>query len=181
MDLFMELRRNTKWKDWREGGVWLLYSLIGGLLPVWAGMIMFKLFKQKFTLATFSDNGEFALYSASYLTGIFYILFKDFKDLKNRKFPSIAIISLFVITLLLATSFMFASICSINAIGNSGIPQILNILDKEFLRNFCLLCFILTLIMSFFVVVADNMRVTPDLKKMYDDQYDELDKQFDKL
>lgn len=161
--------------------VWLLYSLIGGLLPVWAGILMFKLFKQNFSLATFSDNGEFALYSASYLTGTLYILFKDFKNLKNNKFPSSALIGLLVLVLLLASSFMFGSVCSMNALGNSNFPQMLNLIDKHFLRWVCMFCFMIALIIAFFVVVADNMRAAPDLQKMAGDQLDTLNRQFDEL
>ena len=181
MELVNELIQNSKPKDWKDGAEWLLYSMVGGLMPVWAGLLMFKLLKLQISLGTFTDNGEFALYSASYLTGIIYILFKDFKSLKNNKFPNGRLVGIIVLFLLLASSFMFGLVCSMSALGKSSMPQLLNIIDKEFLRYSCLSCFVMTLGIAFFIVVADNMKANPDIRKMAGDQLDTLGKQFDDL
>ena len=181
MDIIRELRNNSKWDHWREGFVWLLWSLVGGLFPVWLTMIGLKLTKQEIKLQSFTGNGEFALYSASYVAGTLYILFKDFQDLKKRNFPSRSVLGLAFSALLLVAAAMFMVVCLLNVIGATGKPDLLNLLDKDALRRMSLVVFPVTMVLSLLVMVTENVRMMPDLNEMAKDQLQKLGSDFDKL
>jgi hypothetical protein len=182
MKLYTELRRNSKPEHWREGVAWLAWSLIGGLFPVWLTVIGLGLTKQAIRLAIFTDNGEFAIYSASYVAGTLYILFRDFQHPKATSFPSRSLLGLAFCALLLSSAAMFMVVCLFGVLAQAGPwSNILTILDRDALRTMSLVVFPVAMFLSFLVVVADNIRIMPDLDKMRRNQLDELGDQFDKL
>ena len=181
MDIIRELRENSKTDHWREGFVWFVWSLVGGLFPVWLTIIGLKLTKQEIKLEAFTDNGEFALYSASYVAGTLYILFKDFQGPDKRTFPSRSLLGLMFTGLLLAAAAMFMVVCLLNVIGAAGKPEILSLLDKTSLRQMSLVVFPVTMVLSLLVMVADNVRTMPDMSGMAEEQFRKLGLDFDKL
>jgi len=42
-----------------------LFAFVIGILPTWGMAILFKFYKQPFSVDVFTENGEFALYSSS--------------------------------------------------------------------------------------------------------------------
>ncbi len=70
--------RTAVGKNWKDSTSLMLYTLVGGLLPVHGGMLLFKLFSRVVQFSDFSDNGEFALYSAALLAPSLYLILKDY-------------------------------------------------------------------------------------------------------
>jgi hypothetical protein len=181
MEIFRELYDDSKSEHWQDGLVWFAWSLIGGLLPVWLtiGVLLFT--RQQVLLRLFTDNGEFALYSASYIAGTLYILFKDFSDLRKRSFPSRSVLGLTFTVLLLASASMFMVVCLINVIGATWKPEIRDLLDKDLLRQTSLFVFPISMILSLLVVVAENIRTTPPVSDMANSELEKLGSDLDKL
>lgn len=60
---FIEAVRRTKREHWSDAISWLFLNLIGGLMPLWGLWILLRLFSQSIGLGTFTERGEFALYT----------------------------------------------------------------------------------------------------------------------
>jgi hypothetical protein len=182
MKLYTELRNNSKPEHWREGAAWLAWSLIGGLFPVWLTIIVLTLTKQAVRFAIFTDNGEFAIYSASYVAGTLYLLFRDFQHPKITSFPSRSLLGLAFSVLLLSSAAMFMVVCLFSVLAQAAPwSNILTTLDRDALRTMSLIVFPVAMLLSFLVVVADNIRIMPDLNQMARNQLDELGDEFDRL
>lgn len=89
------LRRPT-WTESRDAGIWVVLTLGLGLLPLWGGAIIRFLFDRPWSLADFVVHGEFALYTASIVSGTVYILCREYPT----QFPFRPI--LIMVTVLLA-------------------------------------------------------------------------------
>jgi len=178
MDFIRELRDNAKWPDWRLGISWLCWSMLGGLLPVWGGWFVSLLFKRQIGISNFADSGEFALYSASFLSTIFFVLFKDFKGFKDKRFPSSSMIGITSILLLLLSTLLFGTVRCITVFGSSS-PDISSLIDLILLRRLSISCFLMVIGISFLITVADNLKF--DISKETNKQYGDLEKQFDGL
>ncbi|HEX4638686.1 MAG TPA: hypothetical protein VH170_04295 [Chthoniobacterales bacterium] len=156
--------------------------MIGGLFPVWLTIIGLALTKQAIKVAIFTDNGEFAIYSASYVAGTLYILFRDFQHPKATSFPSRSVLGLAFSVLLLSSAAMFMVVCLFGVLAQAAPwSNILTILDRDALRVMSLVVFPLAMFLSFLVVVADNIRIMPDLNQMARNQLNELGDEFDRL
>lgn len=180
VNLYRELIDNSKWDHWREGFAWLAWSLIGGLFPVWLTIIGLLLTKQSVRFAIFTDNGEFAIYSASYVAGTLYILFRDFQHQKSA-FPSRSVLGLIFSLLLLASAAMFMVVCLLSVLGAQSHWELLTLLDRDALRVMSLIVFPIAMLLSFLVVVADNIRTMPDVSQIVEAQFIQLNSDFDDL
>lgn len=85
---------------------WLFATTIGGLLPLYAGMVLVKLLNQPVSLSDFFRNGEFALYAASFIAPALYQLFRDLKN----PFPHRMILGLLSVVLLMVSTVVFAGV-----------------------------------------------------------------------
>jgi hypothetical protein len=179
--LIRELVGNSKREHWIEGFAWLVWSLVGGLFPVWLTIVGLILTKQKVQVAIFTDNGEFAIYSASYIAGTLYILFRDIQQTESGSFPSRSALGLIFCLLLLGSAAMFMVVCLLSVIGAGTSWEILTLLDRDALRVMSLIIFPLAMFLSFLVVVADNIRMMPDVTMIVEAQFDQLENDFDEL
>jgi hypothetical protein len=66
-----------------DAGIWLALTIFFGLLPLWGGVLLRFAFEREFKLADFVIHGEFALYTASIMSGTFYLCCRD----RFRTFP----------------------------------------------------------------------------------------------
>jgi hypothetical protein len=64
----------TRKSDWYQAFLILLYTLGGGLAPLWIGWPLAKFSNHALTLSDFAHNGEFALYSAAAVAPCLYLI-----------------------------------------------------------------------------------------------------------
>src|SRR5437588_3999549 len=69
--------KTSESQDWWESSSWLLYNLIGGLLPMWGGLLLLYIFGHHDRWQQLISRGEFALYSAALLAPAVYVVLKD--------------------------------------------------------------------------------------------------------
>jgi len=167
---------NTVAEHWRESSKWLMYTLVGGLVPVWGGMFLFKLFSRPVSFSDFSSNGEFALYSATMLAPSLYLILKDYNSsnfLYRHTFALASVLGLLV------SMILFAGVTAVHAGGMGSVN-----LDQRFLRWVTMLLFLVAVGVSFLVTALDNERIGIDVSKVREEranQVKDLEKQFDKL
>jgi hypothetical protein len=163
-------------RHYKETSKWLAFTLLGGLLPVLGGMLLFRLFSIKFDFATFSSNGEFALYSAALIAPACYLIVKDYK---NSIFIYRSIFTLVSLLCLLASTILFAGVTAVNSIGKDQIPFKL---DLDFLRIITLVLFAVSVIISFIATAVDTYRILPeDIRDERKEELEKLEDAFDKL
>lgn len=64
--------------EWTQIGKWLACYVVCSLLPIWGSVVLLKVFTDSsLGFQDFTNNGEFALYTASLLGSLFYLLFRD--------------------------------------------------------------------------------------------------------
>jgi hypothetical protein len=163
-------------RHYKETSKWLAFTLLGGLIPVWGGMLLFRLFSIKFGFATFSSNGEFALYSAAMIAPACYLIVKDYKD---SIFIYRSIFTLISLGCLLVSTILFAGVTAANSMGKDQVPIRL---DSNFLRLSTLLLFAVSVIISFIAMAVDTYRILPeDIRDERKEELEKLEDAFNKL
>jgi len=163
-------------KHGKETGKWLAFSLGGALIPVWGGMMLFRLFSKPVKFSDFSGNGEFALYSAAMLAPALYLILKDFKNspfMYRHAFAGISALGLSLSMLLFA---------GVTAVHTGGLGSIT--LDQVFLRKITLGLFVGSVVLSFLTEVLDKQRTLEDYREYYETnqgQFKDLQEKFDEL
>ena len=134
-------------------------------------------------LGTFTDNGEFGLYAASFLASAMYLVVKD-----SLAFPSRSTLVWIICTASLLSSAMYVVMTLLRTLGqseNAGgnisqlVMEILKVIDLSFVRYFSVVVLIGACILSYLVVVIDNYRVDPQNSSK--EGYASLEKGFDDL
>jgi hypothetical protein len=166
-ELFLAVKSN-----WKEATKWLLFTYVGGLIPVWGGYIIFNLYAKDASLSKFSDHGEFALYSAAMLApALYYIL----KDLKTSTFIYRHFFALVCIVCLLVSALLYVGVASVS------VGQIPATIDLDFLRGITWVLFLIASLMSFLVTALDSSRTLRDIQTERARAFKNLEQQFDKL
>ena len=171
MRFFSVLRHSAK-EDWGEAVYCLLYTILGGFMPIYLTWLFFVSLRQPISLSLFSDHGEFALYSAAFLSGSLYVVLRDFK---SRIFPSRSFfVLLFVLGIVIGVSvymgFSYAK-C---------FPSVIDF-NNAFLRHVSVWLLCLSCFFSFIIVVIDNTRLNADVQSLAGKAFDKLDQDFQKL
>jgi hypothetical protein len=160
-------------KNWKDSSTLMLYTLVGGLLPVYGGMILFKLFSRGVHFSDFSDNGEFALYSAAMIAPSLYLILKDYGSsnfLYRRAFALISFLGLLCATILFA---------GVTAVRTGGLGAIA--VDQQFLRWFTILLFMVAIFLSFLTSALDSERIAKDIYAVREQDFKNLEEQFERL
>lgn len=179
MDIVQELRYDSKPKEWTDGLQWLGWNTILGLMPIWMTLLLLRCFQQPITLHAVTANGEFALYAASFLGTCFYIVARDFRE---RPYPSRGAILLILAALLVGSVFIYIVASLVTIFTNlSMMAPILRFFDRDFLLTLNLGILPLVCLMTYLLIVADNVRSTADLAAVSKRGYDEFAKKFDDL
>lgn len=176
MQILKILLYQSKVKDWRDGGAWLAWHVICGLMPIWITLLLLVIFKQDVEMQAFTNNGEFALYSASFLGSCFYIVLRDFR--KNQ-FPSRNIFALIIVPLLLFSSLVYSFVALLNLIVDTGLIFPLNQFNREFLRYSSLVILPFVFIISLLIIVTDNVIGEMDIKELAKENLKRLDYEFE--
>jgi len=163
-------------KHWKETTNWLGFTLIGGLVPVWGGWVLFRLISKPVGFSDFSSNGEFAIYSSAMLAPSLYLILKDLKTSNFLYRHFFALVSIFGLALALI---LFAGV---TAVKSGGIVTAK--IDQPFLTKVTLLLFVGSVFVSYLVTALDNERIGIDIdevRRVRDGQVKSLEKQFDDL
>lgn len=162
--------RDTQRQHWAESSRWLMFTLIGSLIPVWGGAVLTLLYSGHPSIDDYTNHGEFALYSASLLAPALYIVLKE----SNRKVIKSSQIFIFAIVLLLLLSVLVFA--GVGTPGRVGVK-----LDIVFLRNISILLYLIAIIISFLISVLDNRTVFKNLREVQKAEYDNFEAAFDSM
>jgi len=177
----------SKTNDWADAVYWLFWTLFGGLMPVWGGFLLLKLFSQNPTMQTFTQNGEFALYSTSTLAAAFYVISKEsglnlFRAPARENdvlghirvgFPGRRLLGTTIFVLTVVSAFLFTGAVY------AQFPGVSLDLNNNLLHNATLSIFLITIFITFFITVIDNAWTRTDVPSMFGESYDKLEDQFD--
>lgn len=158
---------------WKDAFYWFAYNVIGGLLPVWGGLIMQIALSIQPKSYDFFSHGEFALYSAALCAGTLFTVWQDRKmrfGEYSRFFELLSFFVLILATLIYAVVFVAASQA-----------QLLAQLNLNFLRNFTVGLYIGAVFISILAVLLDLYRVPPGPVDMKAEQLNDLNRSFDEL
>ena len=170
---FFRALRNANRSHWNDAAIWLVYTLIGSLTPVWFGWFLLTLLTRNPSWADFSHHGEFALYSAAMFAPTLYIVLRD---VRSPGFPGRLTLGLLTfVGTLVATGFFAAVTTAFLA------PPPVLLIDKTFLSRGTFILFTLSALLAFIVTVLDNARLIPDVRQITNAQQAELSKEFDEL
>jgi hypothetical protein len=175
---FIRSIKDSNSDHWIEALQWLLWNVIGGLMPIWLPLMILYFFQQKISLNIFTDHGEFALYSASFLGTALYVVLKDFNI---EPFPSRSIITSFLFILLTISTLIFSLVALTEIFYKIGIIQPYALLDKESLRTVSSFLLPAVCVISLFIFVVDLVRIKPDISGIKDKDFEGLNADFDKL
>jgi len=143
---------------------------LGGLLPLWGTALLLSLFGKSFILFEFLKNGEFVLYSASFIGGAMYTIRKDVFPSKN--FLNILFFSLLAICLL-----VFVAITISLFAKEEALPK----LSPEVLTKISIAVFIVSTIACFLVTLADAAGAGADVPDAMKRDGKSLDRTFENL
>jgi hypothetical protein len=180
-----------KKEHWIDATWWLFASSIGALMPIWLTWFILVLFQLPANFGLFTQNGEFALYSASLLSTAFYIITKDYAPSKIKEFfrkskaPSIKATfpaQLFFVLLCFITALLSALLFTGTTIwhlpGNS-----LNI-NLKFVNTWSIIFFIVATGISYVITAIDNSASGQSdeyYRELFRKGQDELQEKFDTL
>ena len=157
----------TRSENWSDGGNWLLFTLIGGLLPVWGGAIILVLFGNEVSFASFTDHGEFAIYSAGLLASALLVVMREYR----ARFRERAILGLLSLVLIIIATLIFTA-------ASAGENETTLNVNRTIMRNASVTLYCITVILTFFLTVLKEA-LEPRLEEIsrtgaLEDRFDEL-------
>lgn len=160
-------------KHLKEASKWFGFNFLGGLFPVYAGFFWLSIIGKNPTLIDFSNNGQFAIYTATVLAWAFYVIFKEYKI---AKFFGRWIFGAICLVILIGTVFLFSA-ASAAAVGKMDIE--LNSINL--IRNLLFISYFISLIIAYALTVLDISRSDIDIQKEREKDYQSLTEKFDKI
>jgi hypothetical protein len=194
MDIFHPYTK-LKRSHFISGISWLFWAWIGSLLPSWGLLVILLLYAQKINLNVFTQNGEFALYSAATLSASIYIITKEdskglltkivnvlqkkekWKNIKSS-FPGMNVFLGISVLLLVLSTLLFSGATFIRLPGST-----LKI-NLVFLQFTSIAIFIISNLIGYIIAVIDNSiseTTEEDYHAILDAPVEKLMTQFDKL
>jgi len=187
----MEFLKNIDKRHWIDALWWLFSSSVGALMPIWGLWFFLRIFQQTITIEIFTQNGEFALYSASLVSTSFYLITKDYVPARLRNFftsdapsvfksafPAQNFFSSISVTILLLSTLLFASTTFWH------LPGVSLDLDLDLVNGLSVGLFVITTIISYVITAIDNSasgQSEEDYRKVLRQNQDELANNFDAL
>jgi hypothetical protein len=171
-DNLVSVLRTSERQDWWESLSWLAYSLIGGLLPLWGGLLLLYLFGHHDRWPQLISHGEFAIYSAALLAPAVYVILKQIPAsgfVHQQAFVLLAFVGLLV------SAILFTGV-TILAESDSTFLR----LNQDALFRISVPLFVVSLAFAFVVTLLDNARLNPDVRRLAEDARRRLEEQFAK-
>jgi hypothetical protein len=165
--------KQTSRSNCSDATIWLIFTLVGNLAPLWIGFLLLRIFSRNPTITDFSAHGEFALYSATMAAPALYIIIRD---VRVSRFPGqITLVLLCVVEMLLATVF-YAPVATALVLRTP-----VSAIDQEFVWIGTFILFVFSCLVAFLVTVLDNSLLAPDVRRIAADQRAQLATDFEKL
>jgi hypothetical protein len=165
--------RSTRWDHWKEGLHLTVFTLVGGLAPLWIGLLLVLGYGGEAGVVRFARGGEFALYSASLLAPTIHVIVSERTEKRFVGQPTYMLVALAAILLAVAGYALIAPV-AIGVIPYAGLKVALISWLTVALYGFSVL-------LSLVVTVLDNARSHPPVADIIQDQQKGLDRDFDKL
>lgn len=165
MDLVSELREATH-SHWKDALLWSFLVVVGSLLPLWGGALLFQLFGSWPGFTFFLSHGEFYIYSAAILSPTLYTLHSIYR---------VNVFTVLSYVILLSSAILFAGTAS----RHTADLQVT--VDEQFLRMSSVVLLSYSVVFTFLTKVAENVKRVPDLAKMKQDDFEALDRGLDAL
>jgi len=176
--------------DWIDALYWLTSTIFAGLMPIWFPMFALTLVSRTPSLNTFTQNGEFALISASLISASLYVVTKErrwefLRELlgtripgggSRQSFPN----QRFFIHLTLFLAFVSAAIF-MGALF-AKLPGVGLALNARLVHQLSLILLGLTLCISFLITVIENAFTNrADVVGLRQESLEELRERFDEI
>jgi hypothetical protein len=139
--------------EWGEGFVSLLYTAVGGLIPVFVLAIVLAVWPSSVSWDRFVDRGEFAIYSVGLITPALLILFSEYRD----GFPGRRVVGFITVGLLIFATSLFVAA----ALGDA-VPSTSDDIDRAALRLATIAIYAVTVLTWLVVVVTGEVLKTPE-------------------
>ena len=147
---------NAKWGHVGDAGVWLLFHLVGSLMPVWLGLVILRLLSLPFGFGDFLDKGEFAIYSAAIITPVIHALTWEHKGSEKALYVLVTIICLLVATtIFIVTLFPSGQVFFVIALPTGQIEFVEP--DKNYVRIGSVIIFVISMSAAILLKIHDNI------------------------
>lgn len=159
--------KEIEYQHWKTASWALLYTLIFGLLPTWAAILMHAIFSVDLKFESLAGNGQFAIYSAALIaTGLYFIA----REFNVSKFSGRPIFLILLCVLLIVASLIVGSVTVSSAIN---LP-----IDKTFIMISSVLIFAFTVPIYFITAAKNESGIAEEYKNVHDKELEELMKKF---
>jgi len=173
--------------DWIDALFWLISTIFSALMPVWLPLLLLTLFSQTPSLQTFTENGEFALISASLVSATSYVVTKESRWnflrelLADRRigrdmgaaFPNQRLFIYLTGILTFVSSVIYMGVLF------AKIPGVSLALNTRLVHMLSLALFTSTLLLSFLVTVVENAFTNrPDISSLREESLEYLERRF---
>ncbi len=166
--------KSSERRHWGDTGLWVVFTVVGGLIPLWATYVLLRLFSVRVDWFEFSRHGQFAIYSASLITAAVFLVERELW----QTFPRRRCFVLFLIVGLIVSALLFAGV---TAAKTPPADKRTIILDEVFLANTSIGLYIVSLALGTWAVFVNNVRTQLDLKATEERKISQLGKDFDAL
>jgi hypothetical protein len=159
--------RSASFRIWFQTLQWLGYNLLGSLMPIWGTYFLLRLHHQQFYLNDFVKHGEFALYTAAFLTPALQLVVTN---IRNAKY----VLGTGTVLFALAGLVVAVNIYSGVAVGLPSPQQI----DEHFLFLVSVILFLSSLAFAFLVTLIEYQVANPNPRKSEAEDSRELNERF---
>jgi len=156
----------------RDTGEWFLYTIVGSLVPVWGGAILYGIAPGGVPWIELASHGEFALYSAALLAPAIYIIVTEREDVP---FPRRGLFVLTSIIFLLISVLIFAGITVLQRF------KLIAPVEEVAVANWSLALFVGSAAIAFIVNLFNHVRREPDVRGLMAQKQKVLEHKFDEL
>lgn len=171
MRLLGSLARATR-QDWGEGALWVSFTLVFGLLPVYGGALLLVLLRSRVSWSRFADRGEFAIYAAGLLAAALLVVFHEYKV----GFPERAMLGLFTVFLLVLAALLFFL-----AFAADAAPGLAENVNRGVVRLLSLLVYVAAVALAFLLAVMKEALQQPNMEGIRAERMRRLESDFDRL
>jgi hypothetical protein len=150
-----------------------VFTLVGGLAPLWIGVLLVLGYGGAAEVVRFATGGEFALYSAAVMAPAIYVIVSERTRTRFIGQAAYMLVALVAILLSVAGYALVAPV-AIGIVPYAGLNVELIAKSTMYLYTFCVL-------FSLLVTGLDNARTHPPVADIARDQQQSLERDFDEL
>lgn len=152
--------------NWRDARNWLIYTLLGGLLPFWGTALILLFLSRSQPIGSYLGHGELAVFCTGLLTSALPVMQRRIRS-PRLDYPDFfhfaSILSIAVALLLFASAAIERQLNSEGAV----VPPL--VLNQALIIITSFLIFLASVAMAFVIELINNVRLTPDDIKTFDD------------